>query len=112
MLDRQSRTGLEAVQTERHIGAMKDHAPPQLDMTIEGEFVEPPAMPVANRVLLWAIGIAVMAGALSVAALALWVALMILPVAFAAGAIAYAVYRYRIWRMRSALSGHQNLWRP
>ncbi|HBK06770.1 MAG TPA: hypothetical protein DDZ81_13015 [Acetobacteraceae bacterium] len=80
-------------------------------MTIEGEFVEPRSAPIANRILLWAIVVAVLAGALSIAALALWFALMILPVAVGAGAVAYGVYRYRLWRMQSALSGQRNLWR-
>jgi len=105
------RAGLEPAQTARHIPRMKDHPPPELEMTIEGEFVEPRSAPIANRILLWAIVVAVLAGALSIAALALWFALMILPVAVGAGAVAYGVYRYRLWRMQSALSGQRNLWR-
>ncbi len=81
-------------------------------MTIEGEFVTPPSAPIANRIMLWAIVVAVLAGALAIAALALWFALMILPVAVGAGLVAYGIYRYRLWRMQSALAGHRNLWRP
>lgn len=91
---------------------MKDHRPPELDMTIDGEFIEPPPAPIANKVLLWAIVVAVMAGALSIAALALWLALMILPIAAGAGLVAYGMYRYRLWREQGTLSGQRNLWRP
>ncbi len=100
-------TGLEPAQTWRHIRGMKDRTPPELEMTIEGEFIEPPAAPVANRILLWAIIVAVLAGAMAIAALALWFALMILPVAAGAGVVAYGMYRYRLWRMRTALVGQQ-----
>jgi hypothetical protein len=96
---------------------MQDRSPPrerapELDMTIEGEFVEPPATPIASKVLLWAIIVAVLAGGLAIAALALWLALMILPIAAGAGAVAYGMYRYRLWREQSAFSGQRNLWRP
>ena len=102
-------TGLEPAQTWRHIPFMKNRTPPDLDMTIDGEFVEPPVAPVANRILLWAMIVSVLAGALVIAALALWFAMMILPVAAGAGVVAYGMYRYRLWRLQSALSGQQGL---
>lgn len=89
----------------------KDRAP-ELDMTLEGEFISPQPAPLANRLLLWAIIVAVMAGALCIAAFALWLALLILPVAVGAGVVAWGMYRYRLWRMQQSLGGQRDVWRP
>lgn len=91
---------------------MKTVHPPQLDMTINGEFVPTQEPPVSARIMLWAIVVAVIAGGLTLAALALWVALIILPVALAAGVIAWAMFRYRLWRAQRSVGGQRNLWRP
>jgi hypothetical protein len=91
---------------------MNQRRPPELDMTLEGEFVSPPTAPVSSRILAWAIVIAVMAGALSLAAFALWIALLILPVAFGAAIVAYAIFRYRVWRAQRPVVGRQDVWRP
>jgi hypothetical protein len=77
---------------------MNQRRPPELDMTIDGELVSLQKPPVASRVLIWAVLIAIIAGALSLAAFALWIALLILPVALGAAVIAWAMFRYRIWR--------------
>jgi hypothetical protein len=90
---------------------MKANRPPELDMTVEGEFVSPPRPPVSSRIMLWAIVIAIIAGGLSLAAFALWLALLILPVAFAAAVVAYVVFRYRVWRAQRAVVGQRNVWR-
>jgi hypothetical protein len=95
-----------------HISGMNRHRPPELDMTLEGEFVAPPRAPIASRIVLWAVIIAVIAGALSLAALALWLALIILPVALAAAAVAWAAYRYQVWRAQRSVSGQRGIWRP
>ena len=86
--------------------------PPELEMNLRGDFVSPPRAPISSRILLWAIIIAVVAGALSLAAVALWVALMILPVALGAAAIAWIVYRYRLWRAQRSVAGQRGVWRP
>ncbi len=72
-------------------------------MTINGEFVSPPAAPISSRILMWAIVIALLAGALSLAAFALWIALIILPVAFGAAVVAWVMFRYRVWRAQRAM---------
>ena len=76
-----------------------------LDMTPEGEFVSPPPYgapgrntPWANRLLRYAVLVAVFGGLVLVAALALWLALVMIPVVLAAVAIAYAAYRWRLWQ--------------
>jgi hypothetical protein len=91
---------------------MTQRRPPELDMTLEGEFVSPPVAPISSRILMWAFVIAVIAGALSLAAFALWLALLILPVALGAAVVAYAMFRYRIWRARHSVSGQRGVWRP
>jgi hypothetical protein len=91
---------------------MDQRRPPELDMTINGEFVSPPRAPISSRIFMWAIVIAVVAGALSFAALALWVALLILPVAVGAAVVAWAIFRYRVWRMQRSMSGQRAVWRP
>ena len=86
--------------------------PPELDMTIEGEFRTPPKPPLLNRILLWAIIVAALAGALVFAALVLWLALIILPVAIGAALIAWAIYRYQAWRAGGSIGGgSRDLWR-
>jgi hypothetical protein len=91
---------------------MNQRRPPELDMTIEGEFVKPTPPPLSARILMWAVIVAVIAGGLALAAFALWLALLILPVAFGAAVIAWAMLRYRVWRAQRSVSGRQQVWRP
>ena len=91
---------------------MNQRRPPELDMTLNGEVVAPPTAPISSRILLWAIIVAIMAGALCVAAFALWLALFILPVALGAAVVAWGMYRYRLWRMQKSVSGQRSVWRP
>jgi membrane protein implicated in regulation of membrane protease activity len=91
---------------------MNQRNPPELEMTLNGEFVSPPTAPITSRILMWAIVVAVMAGALSVAAFALWLALIILPVAFGAAVVAWAMFRYRVWRAQRSVGGQRGIWRP
>jgi len=84
-------------------------------MTLEGEFVTPPPPPqppFSSRIMLWAIVVAVMAGALCIAAFALWLALLVLPVAVGAGVVAWGLFRYRLWRAQKSLGGQRSVWRP
>lgn len=94
----------------RHVFDMRNQ-PPQIEMTINGEFVAPPRPPFMTRVILWAIGIAVLAAALSLAAFALWLALIILPVALGAAAVAYVAWRFQMWRAGRSIGGQRDLWR-
>jgi hypothetical protein len=91
---------------------MNQHRPPELEMTVNGEFVSPPKVPISSRILVWAVVVAIIAGALSLAALALWLALVILPVAFAAAVVAWAMFRYRVWRAQRSMGGPRDVWRP
>ncbi len=91
---------------------MSNHRPPDLDMNLRGEFTEPPRPPVASRIMLWAIVVAVLAGALSIAAFALWLALLVLPVAVGAAAVAYGLFRFQAWRTGKSIGSQRDLWRP
>jgi uncharacterized RDD family membrane protein YckC len=81
---------------------------PTLDMTPEGEFRTPPKPSWAQRVLAGAIVVAVLSTMLVIAALALWFALFLIPVALGAALVAYLAYRWRIWQAR----GRTDIYRP
>lgn len=77
--------------------------PRTIDMTPGGEFRSPAPAPWSARILRYAIVVAVLAAALSIAAMVLWFALILIPVAIGAALIAYAAFRYRMWRAGSSL---------
>ncbi len=75
--------------------------PPILEMTIEGDFVDPPRMPrvpFGTRVLIWASVVAAIAIAGAVAVFALSLLAVMIPIALVAAVIAYGVFRYQMWR--------------
>ena len=82
-----------------------------LDMTPDGQFRTPPQAPWAARILRYAIVVAVLAGALAAAALVLWFALILIPVAIGAALVAYAAFRWRLWKLRRSYPG-QGVMRP
>ena len=84
-------------------------AGPVLDMTPDGQFRTPPPTPWASRILRYAIVVAVVAGGLAIAALALWFALMLIPVVLGAALVAYFALRWRVWQ---AQRGRGGVWRP
>lgn len=81
----------------RQISGMSDRVP-QIEMTIDGEFVTPPKPPFMTRVLGWALLVAVLAATVVMAAFALWVAVIFLPIAIGAALVAYLAWRYQLWR--------------
>lgn len=82
--------------------------PPVIDMTPDGRFREPlrqrPAsgsasrIPASFKLLIGAVVLAALAGTAAVAALALWIVSMLLPLMLIAGGVAYATFKYRQWR--------------
>ncbi len=89
----------------RQLHAMtRTPVPRTIDMTPDGEFVQPHVSPPpgaglwAVRIGLGATVIAAIAGAVVVAALVLWVASVMIPVALVAGVVAYAAFRFQVWR--------------
>jgi predicted lysophospholipase L1 biosynthesis ABC-type transport system permease subunit len=83
---------------------------PQIDMTPQGEFLEPPKPGIAEKLLRYGVIVAVLAGLAAMAALALWLALALIPVAIVAAAIAYAAFRWRMWKL--SRSAGRNSTRP
>ena len=110
---------LDPLAEKCHVGRMKiiinravdRDGKPVLDMTPEGAFRTPPPTPWATRILRYAIVVAVVAGGLAVAALALWFALMLIPVVLGAALVAYLAFRWRVWQARKAQGGRGDLWR-
>jgi membrane protein implicated in regulation of membrane protease activity len=90
---------------------MTERSAPELDMTLEGEFVSPPRLPITSRILVWVILIAVIAGSLTLAAFALWLALLIFPIALGAAIIAWVLFKFQVWRGQKSLGGQGDLWR-
>ncbi len=80
-------------------------------MLPDGSFRQPARPPILTRIFLWAVVIAVIAGGLAAAAFALWLALILVPVALLAGAIAWLAFRFQLWRARNAATQQRNVWR-
>ena len=85
-------------------------------MTPDGEFVSvryAGAPPLSVKIIGLAVLVAVLAGSLAIAALALWLALTLIPIAIAGAAIAYGVFRAQLWwARRHSLGGKRDLTRP
>lgn len=81
-------------------------------MTRDGAFRDPPRPPLATRVAAYALILAVVTGALAVAALAFWFALALIPVAIAAAAVAWIAFRIQIWRLRRSGRFQRAVFRP
>lgn len=81
-------------------------------MLPDGSFRQPARPPILTRIVIWAAVIAVIAGGLAAAAFALWIALILLPVALIAGVIAWATFRFQLWRAQGSISRHRQVWRP
>jgi ABC-type xylose transport system permease subunit len=77
---------------------MTNREPPLLDLTADGQFRRPARPPWAARVAGWALLVALLAGGLAGAAVAFWLALMLIPVAIIAGLVAYGAFRFHLWR--------------
>jgi predicted PurR-regulated permease PerM len=71
-----------------------------IDMTPDGQFRDPAPPPRSIRASGWAALAVIVGGALLGLVLALWLAITVLPVVFAALIIAYLVTRLRAWTRR------------
>jgi hypothetical protein len=72
-----------------------------IEMTPGGQFVERPrGLTLSTKVGLAAFGVAVVAGMIAGAALALYVASFLLPIALVAAAVAFVAFRVQLWRSR------------
>jgi uncharacterized membrane protein YdbT with pleckstrin-like domain len=80
-----------------HIGQFRSG--PQLDMTPDGQFLEPPRESAAEKLVRYGVIVAAIAAVLALAALAFWLAVVLIPIALLAAAIAYGAFRWRMWRL-------------
>ena len=71
----------------------------EIRMTADGLFIDPPPTPVASTIFRYALLVAIASAALGFAALAIWFTLMLIPVALAAGVVAWLAWRWRMWKM-------------
>lgn len=90
---------------------MSDRHPPELEMRVDGSFSMPPRPPIMTRIFIWAAVIAVIAGGLALAAFALWIVLILVPVALLAAVIAWLAFRFQLWRAGGSLGRQRDLWR-
>ncbi len=88
------------------------NTPPTLDMRLDGSFRTPPraGLPLSFKLMLGGVIIALTAGAIAFAALALWVLSMALPVIIVAGAFAWGMMRFRRWQAQRAMSGARSIY--
>ena len=77
---------------------MPDRYRLEIDMRPDGSFREPAKPSLAARIFFWAILVATITGAVVIAALALWVALALIPLAIGAAIVAYLAFRFQLWR--------------
>lgn len=89
---------------------MSNRQPPLIDMTPDGRFREPPRTPLATRIAMTAVAVAAVTGIVAVLVLMLWFALALIPLALGAALVAYAAFRFQIWRVRRNAAG-RNLYR-
>lgn len=74
-----------------------------IDMTPEGEMVPPASAHLSwpLRIGVGAVIVAVLAGLVASAAIFLWLASVLIPVAIVAALIAYVALRFQLWRART-----------
>jgi len=80
-------------------------------MLPDGGFRQPARPPILTRIFLCALVIACVAGGLAVAAFALWLLLILVPVALLAGAVAWLAFRFQLWRARNTAMQQRDRWR-
>ncbi len=78
---------------------MDDHTRPDIEMRLDGSFVDPPQVPWSARLLRYAAIAAILSVALFGALLLLGLALFMIPVAIGSVLLAWAAFRYRLWKM-------------
>ncbi|MGI4793666.1 MAG: hypothetical protein ACRYF2_03560 [Janthinobacterium lividum] len=88
------------------------HTPPTLDMRLDGSFRTPPrtGLPLSFKLMIGGVIIALAAGVVAFAALALWILSMALPVIIVAGAFAWCMMRFRRWQAQRSASGSRSIY--
>ena len=79
-----------------------ERTPPTLDMLPDGRFRPVrQGVPLSTKLMLGGVIVAVLAGAATIAVLALWLVTLLIPVVFVATLSAYVSFRVQRWRLRS-----------
>jgi predicted RND superfamily exporter protein len=76
--------------------------PPIIDMRPDGTFQEPPrrpAVPLQAKLMLGAVIVTAVGVSIAVAAVAIWVVSMLLPVIVLSAAVAYGLYKFQRWQL-------------
>ena len=75
--------------------------PPTIDLRPDGSFRAPPrlGLPFTTKLVIGGVLVAAICMSIALAAVALWVVSMVLPVIIIAGAVAWAAMRYRRWQL-------------
>ena len=76
--------------------------PPVIEMSVDGRFIDPRRIRWPMRIAGIALMVAVVAGAIGIAALALWIATLLIPLAVFAGCVAWIAYKFQSWRQSPA----------
>jgi hypothetical protein len=74
--------------------------PGVIDVTPEGDIRRPAPAPLADRIFRAAMLVAALSFVVVLAVALFWFALIAIPVALAAGAVAYGAWRWRMWQGR------------
>lgn len=77
-----------------------NRVPPTIDMRPDGSFIAPPrsGLTLSAKIMIGAFVIAVIAGSLALAAVAVWLLSLLLPVIVAAALVGFATIKYRQWQ--------------
>ena len=78
-------------------------------MTPDGRFRTPARTPWSNRIIAYAVVLAVIAGSVAFAALALWLALALIPVVFIAVLVIVLTVRFKMWQARRSFSRQRDV---
>jgi hypothetical protein len=78
---------------------MTDRVPIEIEMRADGSFVEPPRLTWGQRILRVALVIAGLAALVAAGFLLVGLALLLIPAALGAAAVAWGMLRYRMWKL-------------
>lgn len=71
----------------------------EIEMRADGSFVDPPRLTFAQRALRVVLAIAILAALVTAGFLLVGLALLLIPAALAAAAVAWGMFRYQLWRV-------------
>ncbi len=89
--------------------------PPIIEMRIDGSFPPPRGPSLPMKIAGIALAVATLAGSLALAALVLWLVLwavlILVPLALLGGVVAWAAYRYQVWKRGDLFGGPRDVFR-